>query len=172
MNRLMCVPRKWWGSSRENKRHRDSFLLKLPIFGKLLLYKNSANFARTLGSLLSAGIPLLRGLQITRGVIENTRLVDELKAVEEEVQAGVALGKALGNRKIFPVLLYKLISVGEESGRTASILNQLAETFDGYVKNLIAKLVVLLEPLLILFLGLMVGGIVITMLLAVFSINI
>ncbi len=162
---------KWWGSSRENKRHRDSFLLKLPIFGKLLLYKNSANFARTLGSLLSAGIPLLRGLQITRGVIENTRLVDELKAVEEEVQAGVALGKALDNRKIFPVLLYKLISVGEESGRTASILEQLAVTFDSYVKNLIARLVSLIEPILILFLGIMVGGIVITMLLAVFSIN-
>ena len=81
------------------------------------------------------------------------------------------MGQALDNRKMFPVLLYKLISVGEESGRTASILNQLAATFDGYVKNLIAKLVALLEPLLILFLGIMVGGIVITMLLAVFSLN-
>ena len=162
---------KSWGNSKEKKQHRDSFLLKLPIFGKLLLYKDTANFSRTLGSLLSAGIPLLRALQITRGVIENTRLVDDLNKVEVEVQSGVALGQALNNRKIFPVLLYKLISVGEESGRTASILNQLAATFDGYVKNLIAKLVVLLEPLLILFLGIIVGGIVITMLLAVFSIN-
>ena len=162
---------KRWGNSKEKKQHRDGFLLKLPIFGKLLLYKDSANFARTLGSLLSAGIPLLRGLQITRGVIENTLLVSELKKVEVEVQSGVALGQALDNRKMFPVLLYKLISVGEESGRTASILNQLAATFDGYVKNLIAKLVALLEPLLILFLGIMVGGIVITMLLAVFSLT-
>jgi len=162
---------KWWGDSEEKKQHRDGFLLKLPILGKLLLYKDSANFARTLGSLLSAGIPLLRGLQITRGVIENTLLVKHLKQVEMDVQAGLALGKALDKRKAFPVLLYKLISVGEESGRTASILNQLAVTFDGYVKNLIAKLVALLEPLLILFLGIMVGGIVITMLLAVFSIN-
>ena len=162
---------KRWGNSKEKKQHRDGFLLKLPIFGKLLLYKDSANFARTLGSLLSAGIPLLSGLQITRGVIENTLLVSELKKVEVEVQSGVALGQALDNRKMFPVLLYKLISVGEESGRTASILNQLAATFDGYVKNLIAKLVALLEPLLILFLGIMVGGIVITMLLAVFSLT-
>jgi len=162
---------KWWGDSKDKKEHRDSFLLKLPVMGKLLLYKDSANFSRTLGSLLSAGIPLLRGLQITRGVIENTRIVKELKQVEVDVQAGLALGKALDNRKIFPVLLYKLISVGEESGRTANILNQLAETFDGYVKNLISRLVALLEPLLILFLGIMVGGIVITMLLAVFSIN-
>jgi len=162
---------KWWGDSEEKKQHRDGFLLKLPILGKLLLYKDSANFARTLGSLLSAGIPLLRGLQITRGVIENTLLVKHLKQVEVDVQAGLALGKALDKRKAFPVLLYKLISVGEESGRTANILNQLAVTFDGYVKNLIAKLVALLEPLLILFLGIMVGGIVITMLLAVFSIN-
>jgi len=162
---------QWWGSTEENRYHRDGFFLKLPIFGKLLLFKNSANFARTLGSLLSAGIPLLRGLQITRGVIENSRLAKELKTVEEEVQAGVALGKALDNRKIFPVLLYKLISVGEESGRTADILKQLSVTFDSYVKNLIARLVALIEPLLILFLGIMVGGIVITMLLAVFSIN-
>ncbi|MCU7834261.1 MAG: type II secretion system F family protein [gamma proteobacterium symbiont of Taylorina sp.] len=162
---------KWWGDSQEKKQHRDGFLLRLPVLGKLLLYKDSANFARTLGSLLSAGIPLLRGLQITRGVIENTQLVKQLKQVEVDVQAGLALGKALDNRKAFPVLLYKLISVGEESGRTASILNQLAVTFDGYVKNLISKLVALLEPLLILFLGIMVGGIVITMLLAVFSIN-
>lgn len=162
---------KWWGSDKEKKQHRDGFLIKLPIFGKLLLFKDTANFARTLGSLLSAGIPLLRGLQITRGVIENSHLVEEFKKVEVEVQSGIALGQALDNRKTFPVLLYKLISVGEESGRTASILNQLAETFDGYVKNLISKLVALLEPLLILFLGIMVGGIVITMLLAVFSIN-
>ncbi|NOQ79502.1 MAG: hypothetical protein GQ546_08895 [Gammaproteobacteria bacterium] len=162
---------KMWGNGKERKQHRDGFLLKLPILGKLLLYKDTANFARTLGSLLSAGIPLLRALKITRGVVENTQLVDDLTKVEVDVQSGVTLGQALDNRKIFPVLLYKLISVGEESGRTASILNQLATTFDGYVKNLIAKLVALLEPLLILFLGIMVGGIVITMLLAVFSIS-
>ncbi|MCU7940287.1 MAG: type II secretion system F family protein [gamma proteobacterium symbiont of Bathyaustriella thionipta] len=160
-----------WGSSKEKKQHRDGVLLKLPVLGKLLLYKDTANFTRTLGSLLSAGIPLLRALKITRGVVENTQLVDDLNKVEVEVQSGVTLGQALDNRKTFPVLLYKLISVGEESGRTASILNQLAATFDSYVKNLIAKLVALLEPLLILFLGIMVGGIVITMLLAVFSIN-
>lgn len=162
---------QWWGNSKEKKQSRDRFLLKLPILGKLLLYKNSANFARTLGALLSAGIPLLRALQITRGVIENTQLESELKEVEIEVQSGIALGQALDNRKTFPVLLHKLISVGEESGRTANILNQLAVTFEGYVKNLIAKLVALLEPLLILLLGILVGGIVITMLLAVFSIN-
>lgn len=162
---------KMWGNSKERKQHRDGFLLKVPILGKLLLYKDTANFARTLGSLLSAGIPLLRALKITRGVVENTQLVDDLNKVESEVQSGVALGQALDNRKTFPVLLCKLISVGEESGRTASILNQLAATFDSYVKNLIAKLVALLEPVLILLLGIMVGGIVITMLLAVFSIN-
>ncbi len=162
---------KWWGSTKEKKQQRDRFLLRLPVLGNLLLYKDSANFARTLGALLSAGIPLLRSLQITRGVIENTYLVEELKGVEVDVQAGVALGNALDKRMIFPALLYKLISVGEESGRTASILNQLSNTFDNYVKNLISKLLALLEPLLILFLGIMVGGIVITMLMAVFSIN-
>ena len=162
---------QWWGSGADNLRHRDAFLLKLPVFGQLLLYKNSANFARTLGALLTAGIPLLRALQITRTVIENTLLSYELKKVEDEVEAGITLAKALLNRNIFPVLLCKLVGVGEETGRTANILAQLAATFDGYVKNLIARLVTLIEPLLILFLGIMVGGIVVTMLLAVFSIN-
>ncbi len=162
---------QWWGSERGNRRQRDNFLLHLPLMGKLLREKEAATFARTLGALLEAGIPLIKGLQITNGVIENQVIVARLKLVEQDVSAGIALGKALDKQKIFPILLTRLVSVGEETGRTAAILNQLADTFDASVKNTLSKMVALVEPLLIVFLGMMVGGIVITMLMAVFSIN-
>ena len=162
---------KWWGSDKEKKKQRDQFLLTLPLMGNLLRQKEAATFARTLGALLDAGIPLLKALRITHGVIENSVIADKLKTVEEDVTAGISLGKSLDKYKVFPILVPRLVAVGEETGRTAAILNQLAETFDGAVKNTLSKMVSLVEPLLIVTLGILVGGIVITMLMAVFSIN-
>jgi len=155
----------------ERRRQRDQFKLALPLFGSLLLQAESSRFCRTLGALLAAGIPLLRGLHIARGVMENQILADKLGRIEESVRGGTSLGKALAHEGQFPVLLSQLVIVGEESGRTATILEKLAETFDGYVKQKTARLVALVEPLLILILGVIVGAIVITMLSAIFSIN-
>ncbi|MDY6992340.1 MAG: type II secretion system F family protein [Pseudomonadota bacterium] len=155
----------------ERRRQRDQFKLALPLFGSLLLQAESSRFCRTLGALLAAGIPLLRGLHIARGVMENQILADKLGYIEESVRGGTSLGKALAHEGQFPVLLSQLVIVGEESGRTATILEKLAETFDGYVKQKTARLVALVEPLLILILGVIVGAIVITMLSAIFSIN-
>jgi general secretion pathway protein F len=121
--------------------------------------------------LLGAGIPLLKGLHIVRGVLENQVLTESLAQVEEAVRGGTSLGKALVSAATFPILLNQLVIVGEESGRTASILNKLAATFDANVKQQTARLVALAEPVLILFLGVIVGAIVVTMLSAIFSIN-
>lgn len=162
---------KWWGGTQERKKQRDYFLLRLPLMGNLLRQKEAATFSRTLGALLDAGIPLLKGLRITHGVIENRVIGDKLRQVEEDVTAGKSLGKSLDKYQVFPILLARLVVVGEETGRTAAILNKLAETFDGIVKNTLSKMVSLVEPLLIVSLGILVGGIVITMLMAVFSIN-
>jgi len=162
---------KWWGSESEKKKSRDQFLLNLPLMGKLLTYQDAAAFARTLGSLLNAGIPLFKGLRISRGVIENLVINQQLIAVEEDVTGGMPLGKALDKHTCFPVLLPRLVTVGEETGRTAEILSQVADTFDSSIRNSLQKMVALVEPLLILILGILVGGIVITMLSAVFSIN-
>lgn len=155
----------------ERRLQRDQFLLSLPIMGDVILQSESSRFCRTLGALLHAGIPLLKGLHITRGVMQNNVLEKTLAEVEEVVRGGSSLGKALSNTKKFPTLLSQLIIVGEESGRTASILEKLAETFDKTVKQQTERLVSLVEPLLILFLGVVVGGIVIVMLSAIFSIN-
>lgn len=162
---------KWLDKDPQRKLQRDRGLLALPLLGALLLYKDCAVFARTLGALLEAGIPLIRALRVAREVVANTELTRHLQQVEDDVRGGAGLGISLEKTNRFPTLLHQLITVGEESGRTGSILLKTAQTFDTYVKNQMSSLVSALQPALILFLGIAVGGITITMLSAVFSMN-
>ncbi|MCB1670466.1 MAG: type II secretion system F family protein [Gammaproteobacteria bacterium] len=154
-----------------NKLRKDQFLLTLPLLGTLILYRESAVFARTLGALLGAGIPLIRALRISREVVQNTEITRHLVQVEEDVRGGSGLGISLEKTRCFPTLLHQLVTVGEESGRTAAILIKTATTFDNSVRNQMARMVSALQPALIIFLAIAVGGITITMLSAVFSMN-
>jgi len=174
---LLFIPLLLWYGWRQldatphRRLQRDQAMLSVPLLGRLILQAESSRFCRTLGALLGAGIPLLKGLHIVRGVMDNQVLANSLVQVEEAVRGGISLGKALVNEGKFPVLLAQLVIVGEETGRTGTILDKLAETFDRSVKQQTSQLVALLEPLLILTLGVIVGAIVITMLSAIFSIN-
>lgn len=161
----------WVNKDPERKRAKDAWLLSLPIAGNVLLYRDVAIFTRTLGALLGAGIPLIRGLRVARDVIANSELVHHLVQVEEDVRGGIGLGVALAKTKHFPVLVHQLVTVGEETGRTSAILKKLAVTFDTYVRDGMTRLVSALQPALILLMGVAVGGIIITMLSAVFSMN-
>ena len=154
-----------------SKLQKDKFLLSLPLIGALILYKESAIFSRTLGALLGAGIPLIRGLRVSKEVILNSFLVKHLDQVEEDVRGGAGLGLSLEKTGAFPILLHQFIAVGEESGRTSSILLKTADTFDNFVRNQMSAIVSALQPALIIFLAIAVGGITITMLSAVFSMN-
>ena len=154
-----------------SKLQKDRFLLSLPLIGALILYKESAIFSRTLGALLGAGIPLIRGLRVSKEVILNSFLVKHLDQVEEDVRGGAGLGLSLEKTGAFPILLHQLIAVGEESGRISSILLKTADTFDNFVRNQMSAIVSALQPALIIFLAIAVGGITITMLSAVFSMN-
>lgn len=162
---------RWLAADAQRRRKRDAWLLGLPLLGNLLLYRDVALFTRTLGALLGAGIPLIRGLRVAREVIGNEELVQHLQQVEEDVRGGAGLGVSLARTQHFPVLLHQLVTVGEESGRTALILRKLAQTFDGYLRDQMTRLVNALQPALILFMGVAVGGIIIVMLSAVFSMN-
>ena len=155
----------------QTKLQKDGFLLSLPLVGTLILYRECAVFARTLGALLGAGIPLIRALRISREVISNSVLTSHLLKVEEDVRGGSGLGISLEKTNRFPTLLHQLVAVGEESGRTSDILLKTAVTFDTYVRNQMSALVSALQPALIIFLAIAVGGITITMLSAVFSMN-
>ncbi|MDA1370904.1 MAG: type II secretion system F family protein [Proteobacteria bacterium] len=155
----------------KSRLQKDRFLLSLPLIGTLILYRDCAVFARTLGALLGAGIPLIRALRVSREVIANTLLASHLLQVEEDVRGGAGLGISLEKTNQFPTLLHQLVAVGEESGRTSDILLKSAVTFDNYVRNQMSALVAALQPALIIFLAIAVGGITITMLSAVFSMN-
>ncbi len=163
--------RIWINQDAERRRAKDRWLLTVPIVGTLLLYRDVAIFTRTLGALLGAGIPLIRALRVAREVITNTELVHHLVQVEEDVRGGAGLGVALAKSRQFPVLVHQLVTVGEETGRTSSILKKLAHTFDTYVRDEMNRLVSALQPALILLMGVAVGGIIIIMLSAVFSMN-
>lgn len=162
---------RWQDREASTKIKKHARLLRVPMFGQLLLYRECAVFARTLGALLASGIPLVRALRVSREVVGNTELVRLLIQVEEDVRSGAGLGLSLEKTGVFPTLLHQLVAVGEETGRTASILLKTAETFDQSVKNQMNRLVAALQPGLILVLGIAVGGITITMLSAVFSMN-
>ena len=155
----------------QTKLQKDGFLLSLPLVGTLILYRECAVFARTLGALIGAGIPLTQALRISREVIANSVLTSHLLKVEEDVRGGSGLGISLERTNRFPTLLHQLVAVGEESGRTSDILLKTAATFDTYVRNQMSALVSALQPALIIFLAIAVGGITITMLSAVFSMN-
>jgi len=162
---------RWLNADKYRKRQKDSILLDLPIAGRLLVHRDVAIFSRTLGALLSAGIPLIRGLRVAREVISNEELIHHLEVAEEDVRSGAGLGVSLEKTGKFPILLHQLVTVGEESGRTGDILKKLAKTFDASVRDDMGRLVSALQPALILLLGITVGGIIIVMLSAVFSMN-
>ena len=162
---------RWVNADKERKKQKDAIMLDLPIAGKLLIHRDVAIFSRTLGALLGAGIPLIRGLRVAREVISNEELIHHLEVVEEDVRSGAGLGVSLEKTGKFPILLHQLVTVGEESGRTGPILKKLASTFDASVRDDMNRLVSALQPALILLLGITVGGIIIVMLSAVFSMN-
>ncbi len=162
---------RWLNADKDRKRQKDAILLDLPIVGRLLVHRDVAIFSRTLGALLGAGIPLIRGLRVAREVISNEELIRHLEVVEEDVRSGAGLGVSLEKTGKFPILLHQLVTVGEESGRTGDILKKLAKTFDASVRDDMSRLVSALQPALILLLGITVGGIIIVMLSAVFSMN-
>lgn len=162
---------RWQDKAPDTRLKKHALLLRMPLLGQLLLYRECAVFARTLGALLASGIPLIRALRVSREVVGNAEIVRLLGQVEEDVRSGTGLGLSLEKAGVFPTLLHQLVAVGEETGRTASILLKTAETFDQSVKNQMDRLVAALQPGLILVLGIAVGGITITMLSAVFSMN-
>jgi len=159
------------GSTPEKRIRRDASLLRLPVVGDFLRYRDSAIFSRTLGALLQAGIPLLSALRIAKDGLFNASLTSQLTQVEEDVRGGAALGRSISHCEGFPLLLGQLITIGEESGRSAQILLKLAGIFDSLVKDQMKRFLSILQPALIVFMGVMVGGIVVVMLSAVFSIN-
>jgi type IV pilus assembly protein PilC len=156
--------------SKDGRIAYDKFKLKLPIVGKLLLIVESARFSRTLSSLISSGMPIIQALEIVGRVITNRYMEQRLFAIIEDVRRGLALSYAMKKLKMFPPMLCSMISVGEEAGNIDDILNKTAAFYDEESDSAIARLLALIEPVMIVVLALVVGFIVLSIITPIFSI--
>ena len=149
----------------------DAFKLRMPIFGNLTRRLEVARFGRTLGTLLHSGVPMLQALDIVREVASNQVIARAVNEVQAGVKEGQGVAAPLSKNGNFPALALQMIAVGEDTGKLDEMLISTADYFDREVRNEVQRLTTLLEPLMILVMGVVVGFMVISMLMAVFSIN-
>ena len=147
----------------------DSLLLKLPVFGPLLKKIAVARFSRTLGTLVSSGVPILDGLSIVSRTSGNKTIETAILNARASIREGETIADPLGRSGIFPPMVIQMISVGESTGALDSMLSKIAEFYEEEVDVAVANLTSLLEPLLMIFLGVVIGGVVIAMYLPIFN---
>ncbi|UCH44073.1 MAG: type II secretion system F family protein [Nitrospiraceae bacterium] len=157
--------------SDSGKQYWDRTRFKLPIFGKLYREATVSRFARTLGTLLASGVPILNALQIVRGTLGSESISKVVASVREAARKGRGISEPLRGSDIFPPIAVHMVTVGEETGRLDEMLVKIADRFDIEIRTTVKRMLSLLEPALILIMGIVVGFIVIAMLMAIFSIN-
>lgn len=149
----------------------DAYKMKIPVMGGLVRKIEVARFARTLGTLIKSGVPILQALELVRNIITNKVIAGTMHSIYERVKEGERLSRPLADAGIFPSLAVQMITVGEETGRLDEMLLRVAENYEKVVRDIVKRLISLLEPVMILVMGLVVGFIVISMLMAIFSMN-
>lgn len=162
---------KWLGRQSKIQNVIEKKKLSIPILGDILWRVEVSRFARTLGTLLENGVPLLNSIDISKGVLSNTFLSSIIDEVKPEIKAGKGLIDPLRTRSFFPGIASHLLTVGEETGTLDEMLIKVADNLDTNLEQRIKRLVSLVEPVLILVMGCGIGIIVISMLSAIFSIN-
>ncbi|MBI4710194.1 MAG: type II secretion system F family protein [Nitrospirae bacterium] len=157
--------------SEAGRRLWDEAKFRLPLFGKLFREGVVSRFARTLGTLLANGVPILNALQIVKGTMGSEKMAEVVSSVREGVRKGKGIAEPLKASNVFPPLAIHMVIVGEETGKLDEMLLKIADRFDLQVRTTVKRMLSLLEPALILLMGAVVGFIVIAMLMAIFSIN-
>jgi type IV pilus assembly protein PilC len=147
----------------------DTILLKLPIFGVLIRKVAVAKFTRTLGTLIASGVAILDGLDITARTAGNKVVEEAVQRTRASISEGRTLAEPLKASGVFPPMVVQMIAVGEQTGALDSMLSKIADFYDEEVDVAVSNLTSLLEPLLMIFLGLVIGGVVIAMYLPIFK---
>ncbi len=147
----------------------DRMLLRAPIFGVLMQKIAVARFCRTLATLISSGVPILDGLEITARTAGNAIVEDAIMVVRKAVESGLTLAQPLKDTGVFPPMVVQMIGVGEQTGALDAMLSKIADFYEEEVDQAVANLLTILEPIMILFLGISVGGIIISMYLPLFD---
>lgn len=165
----------WWFNGRMRdpawRLRLDERLLNMRIVGSLVARLDTARLARTLGTLVGNGVPLLTALNLGRNVLSNRVLANALDVASDEVKSGAGLGYALGRQKCFPRLAVQMIQVGEESGELHELLLKVADTFDIETRNALDRLLALLVPALTLLMTFVVGAIILSVLLPIYDLT-
>jgi type II secretory pathway component PulF len=149
----------------------DAWKLRLPIFGGVIMANSLTQFARTLATLLENGVPVLNALQIVEDTMTNRVIANELREARTRVTDGTSISQPLAKGRIFPPLLIDMLAVGEESGEVSPALKNIADMYEQELTRTLKLMTTLLEPAIIIFMAVVVGGIVLSVLLAVFDIT-
>src|SRR5580700_5269077 len=160
---------KVWYKTPAGRMAIDTTLLKLPLMGILLRKIAVARFTRTLGTLISSGVPILEGLEITARTAGNALIEKSLMEVRKGLEQGRNLSEPLKDTNVFPGMVTQMIGVGEQTGAMDAMLQKIADFYEDEVDAAVKDLLAALEPMMIVFLGVVVGGIVISMYLPLFS---
>lgn len=160
---------KWFKKTDTGRHFFDDLMLKLPLFGDLTAKSSSARMARTLATLLSAGISLIDAIEIVAETMTNIYFKEALLRARDEVAMGAPLAECIERCRLFPPLVYQMIGVGEETGDIDKMLVKLADYYEDEVEVATAKLMTVLEPAIILILVVVVGGIIMSVMLPMFQ---
>ncbi len=160
---------KRWRKTPSGRLITDRILLKLPVFGMLLIKIAIARFSRTLGTLISSGVPILDGLLITAKSSGNKVLEGAILKTRDSISEGKTIAEPLGETAVFPPMVVQMIGVGESTGSLDAMLNKIADFYDEEVDATVGALTSLLEPLMMVVLGVVIGGMMVAMYLPIFK---
>jgi type IV pilus assembly protein PilC len=149
----------------------DRIILKAPVIGAILRKATIARWTRTLQTMFAAGVPLVESLDAVAGAAGNSLYAAGTKRIQTEVSTGTSLTNAMGNTNLFPTMVLQMTQIGEESGSLDNMLGKIAEYFEREVDDAVAALSSLLEPIIIVFLGVVIGGLVVAMYLPIFKLG-
>ena len=160
-----------WKRSEKMQRFMDRALLKMPIFGALIDKSCVARWTRTLSTMFAAGVPLVEALDSVGGASGNSVYAIATEKIQQEVSTGTSLTNAMTNANVFPSMVIQMCAIGEESGSIDHMLSKAADFYENEVDEAVKGLSTLMEPLIIVFLGTLIGGIVVAMYLPIFKIG-
>jgi len=160
---------RWYRNRESGRRNIDALLLKLPIIGSLLQRISVARFSRTLGTMVSSGVPILEGMDIVAKSAGNKVIEEAIMKARMSISEGKTIADPLAEAKVFPVMVTQMVAVGEATGALDTMLNKIADFYDDEVDAAVEALTSLLEPMLMIFLGVVIGGLVVAMYLPIFK---
>ena len=161
---------KFWKRTESGRKQWDAFALKMPMFGALIRKVAVARFTRTLGTMLSSGVPILDGLEIVAKSSGNRTIESGILYVRAKISEGKNIAGPLAETGVFPPMVVQMIGVGEATGAMDAMLNKIADFYDDEVDVAVAAITSMIEPIMMVFLGGMVGGFMVAMYLPIFSI--